>query len=625
MDKKRTLNEPQSPQRPNEFKFSPLLAALIAILLFNYLIFNRGVESLPYSEFLKLLDEDKIASVTISEPTITGELKTTSAEGPSRFSTLIVNNDNIAERLHAKKVPFRSEVKSPLWGILISWILPFAILYALWSFAASRMTKIAPGGGIFSMAKAKAKIFMEKEVKTTFADVAGVDEAKQELQEAVSFLQDPKRFSRLGGRLPKGILLVGPPGTGKTLLARAVAGEAKVPFFSINGSEFVELFVGLGAARVRDLFEQARKQAPCILFIDEIDALGKSRAFGMAGIGTNDEKEQTLNQLLAEMDGFDSSEGVIMLAATNRPEILDPALLRAGRFDRQVLLTNPDHAGRLQILQVHTKKIKIDSAIDLNRVASFTSGFSGADLANLVNEAALVATRRNADFVTEDDFSKAVERIVAGLEQKTKVMSSTEKNRIAFHELGHTTVSLALDGIDKVHKVSIIPRGIGSLGYTLQRPTEDRYVLVEKELLNKIAVLMGGRASEKMHLGEISTGAADDLLKATEMARAMVTQFGMSKRIGLASLEGKSARYLQSTYEFTPRLLSEQTIAEVDSEVKSILENAFQKAMKYLEINSNFIKEASQRLLKSETLDENEINELWQKFGQKKEVNTRLS
>jgi cell division protease FtsH len=366
---------------------------------------------------------------------------------------------------------------------------------------------------------------------------------------------------------------------------------------------------------VRDLFDQARKHAPCILFIDEIDALGKSRAFGIEGASGNDEKEQTLNQLLAEMDGFDSSEGVILLAATNRPEILDPALLRAGRFDRQILLTNPDQAGREQILAVHAKKVKLDASVDLKRVASFTSGFSGADLANLVNEAAIVATRRNADSVTESDFTHAVERIVAGLEKKTKVMSPDEKKRIAYHELGHATVAMSLNSVDKVHKVSVIPRGIGALGYTLQRPTEDRYVLDEEELLNKISVLLGGRASEKLHLGKISTGAADDLVKATDIARAMITQFGMSERLGLASLEGKHAQFLQTRYEFTPRILSERTIGEVDSEIKTILDRGFHRALTCLERNKNFIEEAVKRLLQTETLDESEITDLWDKYG----------
>ncbi len=508
----------------------------IMLLIFGVILtinsyFSGHAESIPYSEFLNLVDKGEVANLTLSETTLSGEIKTADKDHPKNFSTNAPRDDSLIQKLHEKGVTFKSETKNPIWIFLLSWILPALLFYGLWSLASRGLTRAA--GGVLSMTKSRVKVYMEKDVKTTFADVAGVDEARDELQEVVSFLQDPKRYARLGGRAPKGVLLVGPPGTGKTLLARAVAGEAHVPFFSINGSEFVEMFVGLGAARVRDLFNQARKQAPCILFIDEIDALGKSRAFGMMGTGSNEEKEQTLNQLLAEMDGFDPSEGVIMLAATNRPEILDPALLRAGRFDRQILLNNPDQVGRLQILRVHVKKITLDPKADLNQVAALTPGFSGADLANLVNEAALVATRRNAESVTVDDFSQAIERIVAGLEKKSKVMNPKEKERIAFHELGHATVALALNLADKVQKVSIIPRGMGALGYTLQRPTEDRYLLDEDELLNKVAVLLGGRASEKITFGKVSTGAADDLVKATDLAHAMVAQFGMSEKLGM--------------------------------------------------------------------------------------------
>jgi len=617
METKVNRSEPAKKRITGEkFNFQPFLMALIVMFALNYFFSSRYNETIPYSQFLQLIDEGKISSVTLSDSTISGELKNPPPGQPSQFKTNSVKDDSLVQKLYSKSVPFHSEVTSPIWGMLLSWILPVLIIYGLWTFFFGRMERSAQGG-LLSVTKSRAKIHVEKDVKTTFADVAGIDEAKDELREAVEFLQNPQKFTRLGGRLPKGILLLGPPGTGKTLLARAVAGEAKVPFFSINGSEFVELFVGVGAARVRDLFNQARAQAPCILFIDEVDALGKSRAFGVVGMSGNDEKEQTLNQLLAEMDGFDSSERVILLAATNRPEILDPALLRAGRFDRQILLTNPDQAGREQILAVHAKKVKLDTSVELKRVASFTSGFSGADLANLVNEAALVATRRNADSVTERDFTQAVERIVAGLEKKTKVMSPNEKERIAYHELGHATVAMALNTVDKVHKVSVIPRGIGALGYTLQRPTEDRYVLDEDELLNKVSVLLGGRASEKLHLRKISTGAADDLAKATDIARAMITQFGMSERLGLASLEGKHAPFLQSQYEFTPRSLSEHTIGEIDSEIRTILEKGFHRALKCLERNQRFIQEALKRLLQTETLDEDEITDLWQKLGEK--------
>lgn len=590
-----------------------IMLFVFALMLGLSSYFSSQVESIPYSEFLSMVDKGEVGNLTLSDTTVTGELKTAGKGQAKNFLTNAPRDDSLVRNLHEKGVTFRSKTGNPVWVFLLSWILPALLFYGLWTLASGGFTKAA--GGVLAMTKSRAKVYMEKEVKTTFADVAGIDEAREELQEVVSFLQDPKRYARLGGRAPKGVLLVGPPGTGKTLLARAVAGEARVPFFSINGSEFVEMFVGLGAARVRDLFNQARAQAPCILFIDEIDALGKSRAFGLMGAGSNEEKEQTLNQLLAEMDGFDSSEGVIMLAATNRPEILDPALLRAGRFDRQILLNNPDQIGRLQILRVHVKKIILDPKIDLNQVAALTPGFSGADLANLVNEAALVATRRNADFVTVDDFSQAIERIVAGLEKKSKVMNPREKERIAYHELGHATVALALNIADKVHKVSIIPRGMGALGYTLQRPTEDRYILDEDELLDKVAVLLGGRASEKIVFGKVSTGAADDLVKATDLARAMVAQFGMSEKLGMASFEGRRSSYLGSPFDYAPKAMSEQTASQIDTEVKLIIDKGFKLASETLKKNQPFISEAKKELLVSETLSEKDIMRLWRKFG----------
>jgi cell division protease FtsH len=607
------FEESKNKPRENKLNFAIMLLVFLGVFAFNSFLFKRHSEIIPYSEFLNLIDKEQITSVIFSDSTITGEIKSTDPKKTKLFTTNSIPNETLIQKLYEKKVTFRSEYQNPIWSFVLSWIIPALIFYGLWNFASRGMAKRV--GGLLSMTKSRAKIFMEKDIKTTFADVAGIDEAKEELLEVVSFLQDPKKYSRLGGRAPKGVLLVGPPGTGKTLLARAVAGEAKVPFFSINGSEFVEMFVGLGAARVRDLFNQARSQAPCILFIDEIDALGKSRAFGLMGTGSNDEKEQTLNQLLAEMDGFDASEGVIMLAATNRPEILDPALLRAGRFDRQILLSSPDQAGRLQILRVHIKKVKSDEKLNLDHVASLTPGFSGADLANLVNEAALVATRRNAESVTEEDFSQAIERLVAGLEKKSKVMNPKEKERIAYHELGHATVALGLNCEGKVYKVSIIPRGMGALGYTIQRPTEDRYVLDEDELLDKIAVLLGGRSSEKIFCGKISTGAADDLAKATDLARAMVTQFGMSEKIGMVTLDGKRSSFLQSPFDFSANSLSEHTAADVDVEVKTLIEKGFNRASECLQKNKSFVAEAVKRLLKTETLNESDIRHLWEKYG----------
>jgi cell division protease FtsH len=457
---------------------------------------------------------------------------------------------------------------------------------------------------------------VEKDTKTTFADVAGVEEAKAELQEVVGFLKEPGQYTRLGGRAPKGILLIGPPGTGKTLLARAVAGEAHVPFFSINGSEFVEMFVGLGAARVRDLFEQATRSAPCLVFIDELDAIGRFRGGAIPGIPGNDEKEQTLNQLLAEMDGFDSRKGVIILAATNRPEVLDPAILRAGRFDRQVLVSIPDKEGRRQILQVHVKGVPLDETVQLENIAALTPGFSGADLANLVNESALHAARRKAKAVSEKDFIEAIERIVAGIEQRRKVINPEEKRRIAFHELGHATVALSRKTDVKVQKVSIIARGLGALGYTLQRPSEDRYLMDEDELMNKIAVLLGGRASEKVFFAKLSTGAADDLVKATDLARAMVTQFGLSKKIGVATYEKPSVRFLAGPAQgIETREPSEKMREMIDSEINAFLERGLQLAEESVESNRLFIEKGAQVLLEVETLDEAQVGDLWRRFG----------
>jgi cell division protease FtsH len=442
----------------------------------------------------------------------------------------------------------------------------------------------------------------------TFADVAGVDEAKVELQEIVDFLKDRDRYGRLGARAPKGILLVGPPGTGKTLLARAVAGEAAVPFFSMNGSEFVELFVGVGAARVRDLFEQARQQAPAIIFIDELDALGRVR--GVSPVGGQDEKEQTLNQLLAELDGFDPTTGLILLAATNRPEILDPALLRAGRFDRQVLVDRPDKVGRVQILDVHLKKIRLAADIDREQIAELTPGFSGADLANLVNEAALLATRRNAEAVTIADFTEAVERIVAGLEKRNRLLNARERRIVAYHEMGHALVAMALTGVDPVHKVSIIPRGIGSLGYTIQRPTEDRFLMTREELENKLTVLLAGRAAEHLAFGHLSTGAADDLAKATDIARSMVTRYGMDESLGHATYETERPTFLGMPSLGEPRNLSEDTTRRIDSATRLIVNGAFERAQRLLEEHRGVLEAGAKQLLEQETLDQTDLQAL---------------
>jgi cell division protease FtsH len=458
------------------------------------------------------------------------------------------------------------------------------------------------GGGLMSIGKSRAKVFVEKETKVTFDDVAGVDEAKEELVEIVNFLKDPEGYGRLGGRAPKGILLVGPPGTGKTLLARAVAGEAQVPFFSISGSEFVEMFVGVGAARVRDLFEQARKMAPAIVFIDELDSLGRAR--GAFGLGGHDEKEQTLNQLLAELDGFDPKGGVVLLAATNRPEILDPALLRAGRFDRQVLVDRPDKRGREQILAVHLRKAKLGPDVKPEEIAALTSGFTGADLANLVNEATLLATRRKAEAVTMADFNNAIERIIAGLEKRNRLINPHEREVVAYHELGHALVALALPGSEVVHKVSIIPRGVGALGYTIQRPTDDRFLMTRAELANKMAVLLGGRAAEQVVYGEVSTGAANDLARVTEIARAMVLRYGMSDALGHVVYDQDRAPFLQGVpMPPEPRVYGEDTARAVDGAVRALVDDCFARAVAILARNRALLDRTAQLLLKSETLD----------------------
>ena len=494
---------------------------------------------------------------------------------------------------------------------ILSWVLPALVFFGLWFFVFRRFADKQGLGGFMSIGKSRAKVYVQTDTGVSFSDVAGVDEARDELQEVVDFLKHPKEYGRLGAHIPKGVLLVGPPGTGKTLLARAVAGEAGVPFFSISGSEFVEMFVGVGAARVRDLFEQARLRAPAIIFVDELDALGRARG-AFPGLGGHDEKEQTLNQLLSEMDGFDPSVGLIILAATNRPEILDPALLRAGRFDRQVLVDRPDRKGRVDILRVHVRKVRLDPSVRLEDVAGLTPGFSGADLANLVNEATLVATRRKAEQVTLPDFTRAVERIVAGLERRNRVLNPREREAVAFHEMGHALVALSQAGSDPVHKVSIIPRGIGALGYTIQRPTEDRYLMTRPELERKIAVLLGGRAAEKLVFGVLSSGAADDLAKATDIARDMVTRFGMDEGLGYIALEPQRQQMLEPAtgLPVPGRPVSEATLQRIDGAIRGIVMDAFDRATATLARNRPVLDRGAHALLEQETLDESAIRAL---------------
>jgi cell division protease FtsH len=577
-----------------------LVAAILAALALQQ-IWNtsRQTEAIPYSEFEQLVTDKKIAEVVIDSDMIEGTLKEPAPDGKTKFVTVRVD-PAIADKLVTEGIKVTGAPPTGFIGTILAWTVPAIIFYFLWVFLARRFAGGQGLGGLMTVGKSRAKVYVETDTKVTFKDVAGVDEAKFELQEIVAFLKNPKSFGRLGARAPKGILLVGPPGTGKTLLARAVAGEAGVSFFSISGSEFVEMFVGVGAARVRDLFEQARKAAPCIIFIDELDALGRSRQAG--GIGGMDEKEQTLNQLLSELDGFDPSTGVILLAATNRPEILDPALLRAGRFDRQVLVDRPERNGRLEILKVHVHKIILDPKVDLDRIAAMTTGFTGADLANLVNEAAVVATRRNSAQVTFEDVTVALERIVAGLEKKSRILTPPERRRVAYHEIGHALVAASLPGVDPVLKVSIIPRGIGALGYTIQHPTEDRFVLAASELRNRIAVLMGGRAAEVLIFeGDISTGAADDLQRATDIATEMVTLYGMAESVGQRTYKPAPQGFLSGQVLDKP-VASEATLREIDLSVRDIVAEAFDEARAILTRRRADLDQGAELLLKKEAI-----------------------
>ncbi len=589
-----------------------LILAMFGILLLQDLWVQwREVEVVPYSEFQRLLKDGKLAEIVVTEEHIRGIFKQPLPDGRKQFSTTRIETA-LAKDLAAYDVKVTGATEKTFFTQMLSWVMPAIVFVGIWFFVVRRFAeKQGFGGGLMSIGKSKAKVYVESDTKVTFEDVAGVDEAKAELQETVAFLKDPKTYGRLGARIPKGILLVGPPGTGKTLLARAVAGEAGVPFFSISGSEFVEMFVGVGAARVRDLFEQARKQAPCIIFIDELDALGRARG-AFPGMGGHDEKEQTLNQLLVELDGFDPGQaGMVLLSATNRPEILDPALLRAGRFDRQVLVDRPDRLGRVQILAVHVKRVQLDPDVNLDSVASLTPGFTGADLANLVNEAALLATRRSAGSVAGRDFTEAIERIVAGLEKRNRLLNPHEREVVAHHEMGHALVAMSLSGTDPVHKVSIIPRGIGSLGYTIQRPTEDRYLMTLDELENKMAVLLGGRAAEVLVFGRLSTGAADDLDKATDIARSIVMRYGMSEALGQMTYE-------QPPEQFVPvspalgrgRDYSEETAREIDCAVRLLVERAFERASAILEEHRTKLEAGAHKLLEQETLTGEELSAL---------------
>jgi len=586
------------------------IAALVGILLLQHFYSAaQRIEAIPYSQFQQLLHDGKVAEIGVSDRYIQGKLKEPLPSGKTEFVTTRVDPE-FANELQKYGVTYTGQVESTLLQDLLSWILPVALFFGLWMLVARRMGQGV--GGLMSIGKSKAKVYVETDTGVCFDDVAGVDEAKDELREVVDFLKNPAQYGRLGGRMPKGVLLIGPPGTGKTLLARAVAGEAKVPFFSISGSEFVEMFVGVGAARVRDLFDQARAEAPAIIFIDELDALGRARGIGPYA-GGHDEKEQTLNQLLVEMDGFDAKTGLVILAATNRPEILDPALLRAGRFDRQVLVDRPDKKGRIDIIRVHTRNTKLAPDVDAEKVAALTPGFTGADLANLVNEAALLATRRGADAVSMQDFTNGVERMVAGLEKRNRLLNPKEREIVAHHEMGHALVAFSLPGTDPVHKVSIIPRGVGALGYTIQRPTEDRFLMTREELENKMSVLLGGRAAELVIFGHLSTGAADDLRRVTDIARSMVTRYGMSDRLGSVAYDRDPRSFL--TGPNLPSIQREQdygdeTAAAIDEEVRGIVQHAQDRALAILRQKRDILERSAHRLLEKETLDENDLTEI---------------
>jgi len=597
----------------NKHKFNMIFAiiAVFGILFFHELwTEQQKVEAVPYSEMEILLQQGKVKELTIREQYIVGELK----EPDQKGKTYIVANrvePKLAEQLSRYGVPFTQVYESKFLVTLLSWIVPALVFFGIWIFIFRKVIERqgGMGGGFMNIGKSKAKIYVEQQTGVSFEDVAGVEESKAELLEIVEFLKNPDAYGKLGARMPKGVLLVGPPGTGKTLLARAVAGEAGVPFFSISGSEFVEMFVGVGAARVRDLFEQARKSAPAIIFIDELDALGRARS--AAGLGGNDEREQTLNQLLVELDGFDPTSGLVLLAATNRPEVLDPALLRAGRFDRQVLVDRPDKQGRIAILKVHMKKVQLGSDVDASQVADLTTGFSGADLANLVNEAALLATRRQATEVCMEDFTQAIERIIAGLEKKNRLLNPREREIVAYHEVGHALSAFALPGSDPVYKISIIPRGIGALGYTLQRPTEDRFLMTKEELENKIAVLLGGRAAEKLFFGHLSTGASDDIARATDIARNMVTRYGMDPNIGFVVYEETQQNFLNPNGPGVRGCqISDSTAHQIDASVRKIIDDTFARTYAILETNREVLDRCAKVLLKKETLLEKELAEL---------------
>lgn len=583
------------------FSFWYVLVAIGFLLVVQNVLFTRPFEQLPYSDFKAALRQERIEDIQINTHTIRGTLRPSTGEKspPLRFMTVRVDDPDLVQELEAHNVKYTGQYDSDLLKTLLSWIVPLVFLFILWGFLSRRL---GPGQGVMNFGKSRARIYAERETGVTFADVAGVEEAKEELQEIIDFLRYPQKYAALGGRIPRGVLLVGPPGTGKTLLARAVAGEASVPFFSLSGSDFVEMFVGVGAARVRDLFKQAQEKAPCIVFIDELDAVGKAR--GINPIQQNDEREQTLNQLLAEMDGFDPRKGVIILGATNRPEILDPALLRAGRFDRQVVVGRPDLQGRLHILKLHAKKVRLAPDVDLQIIAARTPGMVGSDLANVINEAALLAARYGKDSVTMDELDKAIDRVMAGPEKKSRVMAPEEKRRVAYHESGHALVAESLPTADPVRKVTIIPHGVAALGYTQQLPTQDRYLYTKEELLDRITVMLGGRAAEEVVFHDVSTGAQDDLQRVSEMVRRMITELGMSEHLGPYAVEqARQPMFLDGGYQ-SPKHYSEDTARRIDNEAQTLVERMYQRARQILETHRDKLEALAQYLLEHEVIDQ---------------------
>ena len=582
-----------------------VLGVLLVMALAQAWFLAPSGRQVSYSEFKQAVRSGQVAEVMVGEQVVRGTFKR-EVNGQRNFNAARIEDPKLLEELDAAGVKYTGEFVSRWLPEILSWVIPILFFVALWSFFFRRMG--GAEGGVMSFARSKHRVFADDDVKVSFADVAGVDEAEQELKEIVEFLKNPKKYTTLGGRIPKGVLLVGPPGTGKTLLARAVAGEAKVPFFSLSGSEFVEMFVGVGAARVRDLFAQAETKAPCIIFIDELDALGRARV--QSPMGSHEEREQTLNQLLAEMDGFDSRKAIIIMGATNRPEVLDPALLRPGRFDRQVLVDKPDVKGREEVLRIHTRTVKVSPAVDLKVVAARTAGFAGADLANLVNEAALLAARKDKTAVDMLDFDEAIDRLIAGLEKK-RVMSTKEREIVAYHEAGHALVATAIPGMDPVHKISIVQRGFGALGYTMQLPLEDRYLMQRRDLLNQLAVLLGGRTAEEIALGEISTGAQNDLQRATDIARAMVTEWGMSETLGAINYDGhKRNKFLDIPMGPERGAYAEDTARLIDAEVKRIMTDAHGEARRILTERRDLLETITRRLLEQEVMEGEQLRQL---------------